>query len=144
MLTPVSLTRPRLTPRGRSPQFVLPVPKGAPGSGGFVTFVLQWQLPHLLFTLLEEYQRAHTRAQPHLVVTHYPELAAAKGLVFVRGEVPSAELSLPEARALLQHAHAFFGEPDKQRAVAAFNRGAPEFSFARVLATCGVAPPPQR
>ena len=77
-------------PRRRSPQFVLAVPKGAPNSGGFVTFVLQWQLPNLLFTLLEEIQRRGAGgAAPHLVVTHYPELADAKGLVFARGEVPS-------------------------------------------------------
>ncbi len=68
---------------------MLPVPKGAPGSGGFVTFLLQWQLPHAIFTLLEEYQRSSVRATPHLVVTHYPDLAATKGVVFARGEVPS-------------------------------------------------------
>ena len=69
---------------------MLPVPKGAPGGGGFVTFLLQWQLPHaLIFTLLEEYQRSQTRATPHLVVTHYPDFAGSKGLVFVRAEVPS-------------------------------------------------------
>ena len=49
---------------------------------------------------------------------------------------------MAEARALLDAAHAFYAQPDKQRAVAAFNRGAAEFSFASVLAACGVTPPP--
>ena len=70
----------------RSPRFVLPVPKGG---GAFVTFFLQWQLPHLLFTLLDEVQRGVSNARPHLVISHYPDLAAEKGLVFARGEVPS-------------------------------------------------------
>jgi len=69
-----------------SPRFVLPVAKGG---GAFVTFFLQWQLPHLLFTLLDEVQRGVANARPHLVATHYPDLAAEKGLVFARGEVPS-------------------------------------------------------
>ncbi len=68
---------------------MLAVPKGATGSGGFVTFVAQWQLPHLIFTLLEEFQRSASAAQPHMVVTHYPDLADAKGIVLARGEVPS-------------------------------------------------------
>jgi hypothetical protein len=48
---------------------------------------------------------------------------------------------VPEARALLAAAHAYYSEPDKQRCVSAFNRGAAEFSFANVLQTCGVTPP---
>jgi hypothetical protein len=51
---------------------------------------------------------------------------------------------VPEARALLAAAHAFYSEPAKQRVVAAFNRGAPEFAFGDVLAACGVAPPAPR
>ena len=66
---------------------MLPVPKGG---GAFVTFFLQWQLPHCLFTLLDEVQRGVANARPHLVLSHYPDLAAEKGLVFARGEVPSA------------------------------------------------------
>ncbi len=68
---------------------MLPVPKGAPGAGGYVTFLLQWQLPHLVVTLLDEFRRSQARATPHLVVTHYPDLAQSKGVVFARGEVPS-------------------------------------------------------
>jgi hypothetical protein len=56
----------------------------------------------------------------------------------------AAELSVPEARALLEAAYAFYSEPAKQRVVSAFNRGAPEFSFAEVLAACNVAPVPPR
>jgi len=139
---------------------VLPVPKGG---GAFVTFYLQWQLPHLLFTLLDEVQRGVTNARPHLVISHYPDLAAEKGLVFARGEVPSpgatsrclrrvacapglthlcrfADLNMAEARQLVALAHAFYSEPAKQRTVAAFNRALPEFSFAEVQRACGVEP----
>jgi hypothetical protein len=46
-----------------------------------------------------------------------------------------------EARTLLAAAHTYYSEPDKQRCVSAFNRGAAEFSFANVLQACGVTPP---
>lgn len=48
--------------------FCLPVPKGGES---FVTFLVQMQLPHVFFTLLEEFNRYHVRAQPHMVLTHY-------------------------------------------------------------------------
>ena len=51
---------------------------------------------------------------------------------------------MAEARALVAAAHAFYSEPAKQKTVAAFNRGSPDFSFAAVLEACGVTPLPPR
>ena len=47
-----------LTARAKeSPFFVLPLSKGQPGAGGFLTLVLQMQLPNVLVTSLQEYQQ---------------------------------------------------------------------------------------
>jgi ATP synthase F1 complex assembly factor 1 len=132
----------RLADAPPSPLFVLPVPKGPPQSGGFLTLLLQWQLPHLVVTTQAEYLRHGSRSAPHLVVTHYTELLESKGLVLCRGSVTSGELSVAEAAAVLGHAHAFYSSPEKQRVVAAFNRGAPDFKFGDVLTACGISTPP--
>ena len=123
-----------------SPLFVLPVAKGPAGGGGFVTFLCQWQPPHLIYTLLDEYMKAKDRASAHLVLTHYTELLESKGLVLARGEVVSAELSAGEARGLVEATHRFYTQPAQQRLVAAFNQGSPDFSFATVLRECGITP----
>ncbi|KAH8086633.1 ATP11 protein-domain-containing protein [Cristinia sonorae] len=41
----------------------------------------------ILFTPLAEYQRHGTFATPHLVITHYTDLASSHGLVLLRGEI---------------------------------------------------------
>ena len=121
------------------PLFVLPVPKGT--QGGFVSFLLQCQLPYVICTLLEEYQRRGAAAQPHLVVSHYDELVDKKGIVLVRGElVTSTNLDVGEAARLVGHMHAFYTEPEGQAVVADFNRGAASFDFSAVLNKCGVQP----
>jgi len=93
---------------------------------------------HVLFTLLEEFQRRADAASPHLTVTHYLDLAESKALVLARAEVSSPELSRDEARALLARLESFYTQPDGQRLVAAFNRGSHEFVFADVLKRSGI------
>jgi len=150
------------------PLFVLPVPKGPPGAGAFVCFYLQWQARardaraapsppqtfspppravqdrHVLFTLLEEFQRRGSASQPHLTLTHYTDLADTKELVLQRGEVSSPELSVAEARTLAKRVEEFYSEPEGQRLVAAFNSGSSDFAFSEVLAACGIAQQPTR
>ncbi|KAI0072361.1 ATP11-domain-containing protein [Panus rudis PR-1116 ss-1] len=49
--------------------------------------------PHtstILFTPLQEYKLRGTFATPHLVITHYPDLADTHGLVLLRGEITPA------------------------------------------------------
>lgn len=121
------------------PLFVLPVPKGT--QGGFVSFFMQCQLPYVICTLLEEYQRRGAAAQPHLVVSHYDELRNTKGVVLVRGElVTSTNLDREEAAKLVGHMHRFYMEADGQAIVSDFNRGAASFDFGQVLKRCGVQP----
>ena len=72
-----------------SPNFVLPIAK--PG-GGFLTLVLQWQMPFVLFTTLDEYRRSGAAAPPHFTVTHYDELARSHGVVLLRGDVINERL----------------------------------------------------
>ncbi|CAI5973407.1 unnamed protein product [Closterium sp. NIES-64] len=65
------------------PMFVLPVAR----SKGFVTMLAQAQMPHLLFTGLEDFKVRGPSAAPFFTVSHYPDLAAEKGVVLVRGDV---------------------------------------------------------
>ncbi len=81
------------------------------------------------------------RASAHMVLTHYTELLDKKHLILARAEVASGELSVPEARDLVAATHAFYTQPERQKTVEAFNRGASSFSFAEVLTACGVTPP---
>eukprot|EP00850_Spirogloea_muscicola_P005940 SM000027S09721 [mRNA] locus=s27:891595:892665:- [translate_table: standard] len=67
----------------RCPLFVLPVRK----ERGFITMLLQAQMPHLLFTGLEDYKALGPQATPYMTVSHYKDLADTKGLVLVRGDV---------------------------------------------------------
>ena len=45
------------------------------------------QMPHLLFTGLEDYKVRGTDASPYLTVAHYTELMDTKDLVLVRGDI---------------------------------------------------------
>ncbi|CAL1696633.1 unnamed protein product [Somion occarium] len=45
------------------------------------------QTSTVLFTPLQEYKLRGTFATPHLVITHYPDLAETHGLVLLRGEI---------------------------------------------------------
>jgi hypothetical protein len=50
-----------------SPMFVLPLSK----PGGFMTLLVNWQLPFCLFTSVEEYRKLGAGAPPHMTLTHY-------------------------------------------------------------------------
>eukprot|EP00850_Spirogloea_muscicola_P012476 SM000081S22610 [mRNA] locus=s81:4969:11336:+ [translate_table: standard] len=119
----------------RCPLFVLPVRK----ERGFITMLLQAQMPHLLFTGLEDYKALGPQATPYMTVSHYKDLADTKGLVLVRGDVvlPS-KLNDDEAKALLKDAHAFFLEDNKYRHVTTFNKASADFKFEEVLREAGV------
>lgn len=47
----------------------------------------------VIFTPLEEFKKAGEWAQPHLVLTHYPDLAQTHNLVLMRGEISPAAAS---------------------------------------------------
>lgn len=112
------------------PLFVVPLRQG----NGYTTFFLQAQMPHLLFTGLEDYKVRGTNASPYLTVAHYTELADSKGLVLVRGDVvfPS-KLSDVEAKQLMEVSHSFFLDDSRYRLVEQFNKESGNFEFKEVL-----------
>ncbi|CAI5475076.1 unnamed protein product [Closterium sp. Yama58-4] len=117
------------------PMFVLPVAR----SKGFVTMLAQAQMPHLLFTGLEDFKVRGPSASPFFTVTHYPDLAAEKGVVLVRGDVvlPS-KLIDEEARTLLRDLHSFYTEDSRYRYVEAFNKRPDEFDYRAVVRALGI------
>jgi ATP synthase F1 complex assembly factor 1 len=106
------------------PFFILPLPRNAASdeSGAFKTdeyemFYLQWlfhptstssappspdanpeplpPLTSVIFTPLEEFKTAGEWASPHLVLTHYPDLAHTHNTVLMRGEISAASAGGP-------------------------------------------------
>ncbi|CAI5501687.1 unnamed protein product [Closterium sp. Naga37s-1] len=124
-----------LSPPCRSPMFVLPVARDK----GFVTMLAQAQMPHLLFTGLEDFKVRGPSAAPFFTVTHYPDLAAEKGVVLVRGDVvlPN-KLSDDEARVLLKDLHSFYADDSRYRHVEAFNKRPEEFDYRAVVRALGI------
>ena len=56
-------------------------------SDGKLDFINAVQLPHMLFTSLDDYRARGTEAAPYFTVTHYTDLAPSKQLVLVRGDI---------------------------------------------------------
>ena len=93
-------------------------------------------LPHFSFFLP---RRHGDSAQPHLVLTHYPELLENKGLVLVRGDIlqPNA-LDAVSAVSLMSNCHEFYSDRGRKGAfVHAFNHRQTEFDFKRMLDSMG-------
>lgn len=112
------------------PLFVVPLQQ----KDGYTSFFLQAQMPHLLFTGLEDYKMRGMNASPYLTVAHYTELADSKGLVLVRGDIvfPS-KLSDVEAKKLLELSHSFFLHDTRFQLVERFNKDSGYFEFEDVL-----------
>lgn len=117
------------------PMFVLPI--GRPK--GFVTMLSQSQMPHLLFTGLEDFKARGPSASPFFTVTHFTELSETKGIVLVRGDVvlPS-KLSDDEARALLSNWHTFYINDAHFKSIHNFNKSPTDFDFREVVRHLGL------
>jgi len=112
------------------PLFVLPLRKG----NGFISILVQVQLPHMLFTSLDDYRARGTEAAPYFTVTHYTDLAPSKQLVLVRGDIVfTSRLKDEEAETLLKTAHSFYLNDDRYRKVRRFNKESGDFDFKEVL-----------
>jgi hypothetical protein len=60
------------------------------------------QMPHVIFTGLEDYKARGTQASPYFTVTHYTEFAETKDTVLIRGDVVfTSKLTDEEADRLL-------------------------------------------
>lgn len=110
--------------------FVIPLWKGS----GYTTMFVQVQMPHVLFTGLEDYKARGTQAAPYFTVTHYTEFADNKDLVLIRGDIVfTSKLTDSEATWLLETAQSFYLNDVRYKLVERFNRETHEFEFKDVL-----------
>lgn len=110
--------------------FVIPLWKGS----GYTNMFIQVQMPHMLFTGLEDYKARGTQASPYFTVTHYTEFAESKDVVLIRGDVVfTSKLSDSEARWLLETAQSFYLNDVRYKLVERFNKETHEFEFKDVL-----------
>ncbi|XP_008784439.2 uncharacterized protein LOC103703378 [Phoenix dactylifera] len=112
--------------------FVIPLWRGS----GYTNMFVQVQMPHILFTSLEDYKARGTQASPYFTVTHYTEFAESKDVVLIRGDVVfTSKLSDSEARWLLETAQSFYLNDVRYKLVERFNKETHEFEFKDVLQT---------
>uniref|UniRef100_A0A7N0V4I2 ATP synthase mitochondrial F1 complex assembly factor 1 n=1 Tax=Kalanchoe fedtschenkoi TaxID=63787 RepID=A0A7N0V4I2_KALFE len=110
--------------------FVIPLWRG----NGYTTMFIQVQMPHILFTGLEDYKARGTQAAPYFTVTHYTEFADSKDLVLIRGDIVfTNKLTDDEAKWLLDTAHSFYLNDVRYKLVEQFNKETREFEFKDVL-----------
>lgn len=103
------------------------------GEGEFFTLISQFQMPHLIFTFLDDYRRSPERAEPYMAVTFFTDFMAKKDVVLVRGDF-SGHLKVDDARRLLRLVeHYYVREP---RLVEQFNHEPDRFDWNRFLQTC--------
>ncbi|XP_047969700.1 ATP synthase mitochondrial F1 complex assembly factor 1-like [Salvia hispanica] len=110
--------------------FVIPVWKGS----GYTTMFVQVEMPHMLFTGLEDYKARGTQAAPYMTASYYREFAESKDLVLVRGDIVfTSKLSDEEAKWLMEAAHSFYLNDVRYKLVERFNKQTREFEFKDVL-----------
>ncbi|KAK1274948.1 hypothetical protein QJS04_geneDACA010971 [Acorus gramineus] len=91
-------------------------------------------MPHMLFTGLEDYKARGTQASPYLTVTYYKEFAETKDVVLVRGDIVFAsKLDDEEAKWLIQTAQSFYLNDTRYNLVEQFNKMTHDFEFKDVL-----------
>ncbi|KAL6125246.1 hypothetical protein ACLB2K_073305 [Fragaria x ananassa] len=112
--------------------FVIPLWRGS----GYVTMFAQVQMPHMIFTGLEDYKARGTQATPYFTMTYYNEFAESKDMVLIRGDVvlPS-KLSDSEAKWLLETTQTFYLNDVRYKLVERFNKQTHDFEFKDVLQT---------
>ncbi|KAM6550491.1 hypothetical protein CsatB_000299 [Cannabis sativa] len=110
--------------------FVIPVWRGS----GYTTMFVQVQMPHIIFTGLEDYKARGTQAAPYFTITYYKEFAETKDLVLIRGDVVfTSKLSDSEAEWLLETTQSFYLNDTRYKLVERFNKDTREFEFKDVL-----------
>ncbi|KAL7089086.1 hypothetical protein ACP275_13G166700 [Erythranthe tilingii] len=110
--------------------FVIPLWKGS----GYTTMFVQVQMPHILFTGLEDYKARGTQASPYMTATFYKEFADSKDMVLIRGDIVlTSKLSDAEAKWLLETAQSFYLNDVRYKLVERFNKQTRDFEFKDVL-----------
>lgn len=115
--------------------FVIPLWRGS----GYTTMFAQVQMPHMIFTGLEDYKARGTQAAPYLTVSFYKEFAESKDLVLIRGDVVFAsKVSDSEAKWLIETAQSFYLNDMRYKLVERFNKETRDFEFKDVLQALGM------
>lgn len=110
--------------------FVIPLWRGS----GYTTMFSQVQMPHMIFTGLEDYKARGTQAAPYFTVSYYTEFTESKDLVLIRGDIVfSSKLSDSEAKWLLENTQSFYLNDNRYKLVERFNKETHEFEFKDVL-----------
>ncbi|XP_015576872.1 uncharacterized protein LOC8259184 [Ricinus communis] len=110
--------------------FVIPLWRGS----GYTTMFAQVQMPHILFTGLEDYKAKGTQAAPYFTVSFYTEFAESKDLVLIRGDVVfTSKLTDEEAKWLLEASQSFYLNDARYKLVERFNKETRDFEFKDVL-----------
>lgn len=100
----------------------------------FIQNFLAVQMPHMIFTGLEDYKARGTQAAPYFTVSYYKEFAESKDLVLIRGDVVFAsKLSDMEAKCLLETTQSFYLNDARYKLVERFNKETHDFEFKDVL-----------
>lgn len=116
--------------------FVIPLWRGS----GYATMFAQVQMPHMIFTGLEDYKARGTQAAPYFTVTFYTDFAESKDLVLIRGDIVfTSKLSDSEAKWLLETAQSFYLNDVRYKLVERFNKETREFEFKDVLQALNMA-----
>ncbi|XP_038616070.1 ATP synthase mitochondrial F1 complex assembly factor 1 [Tachyglossus aculeatus] len=114
------------------PSFLYALPRRE----GYEFFVGQWSGTELHFTALINIQTRGDAAASQLVLYHYPELKAEKGIVLVTAELEPTFLTVPEARCLASQVQFFYATDCQQTfaLVETFNHRPGEFEHTEVIA----------
>ncbi|KAJ3036176.1 hypothetical protein HDV00_003032 [Rhizophlyctis rosea] len=122
-----------LTTRAKTfPMFILPLPRDS----GYEFFLLQFAGHQVFFTPLLEYKTHLENARPHLVLTHYIDLADNKDIVLMSGEVGDQKtLTNSEAQNLVYQMQMFYvtGKEEKKRLVEVFHKEPEKFEYALLI-----------
>ncbi|XP_073500164.1 ATP synthase mitochondrial F1 complex assembly factor 1 isoform X2 [Phyllobates terribilis] len=110
------------------PSFLYALPR----KDGYEFFVGQWTGTELHFTALTNIQTAGDSAQSQLILHHYRELQASKGIVLMMGECDSTFLNVEDARCLAGQVQLFYAS-DRFNLVQTFNHNPSDFKYMAVI-----------
>ncbi|KAG8555109.1 hypothetical protein GDO81_017589 [Engystomops pustulosus] len=112
----------------RCPSFLYALPRAE----GYEFFVGQWSGPELHFTALINIQTAGDSAPSQLILYHYSELRADKGIVLMMAECDSKHLGVQEAQCLANQVQLFYSG-DQFNMVETFNHNPSDFKYMTVV-----------
>lgn len=104
-------------------------------------YFMQAHFNQIYFTSLSEYKSLGSQARPHLVLTHYTELAESKDIILMRGELgldpktSTCPISLSQAQVLVHQFQKFYvtHSPSKWELVTTFNSNPSDFNHYKLI-----------